>query len=160
MGLGDVLLGREELVRRMLLSKAGLLPEEILEGESAYDMASRLLKAQFREWENTFKPIEQKLLNQLSFNNPNILTEAVQQAQATAQIESGATLGMLSRQNRSLGIMPTVAQKKTTERIQNLSTGLNIASAKNEAREFQRNLDEQILMGVASGDYGSLVSGQ
>ena len=126
---------------------------------TSYDLASQLLLEQYNEWATTFKPIEQQLLNQISWNNPSVLPAAVSQAATTAQGEAGAAQGIMSRENRSLGIMPTKEQEATSKRVQNLSGALNVAGAENKARSTQRNLDEKILLGVSSGGVGSLLSG-
>jgi len=128
--------------------------------DTANKLATALLKQQYSEWATTFKPIEQKLLKQISWNNPSVLNTAVSEAASRASAESSMAKGMMNRQNRALGIVPNAEQRETSSRVLNLQKALGTASAKNQARETQRELDEQVLLGVSSGNYGSLISGQ
>lgn len=112
------------------------------------DIAAKLLNAQFAEWESTFKPIEQYLLSQVSFNNPEVLTTAVGKAKTAAEQSTGTMSGVLERMNKSQGVQVTPEQQQVSKRLLNLATASNVASAANNARENVRTQDEQILLGV------------
>ena len=114
-----------------------------------HEMAAQLIRAQFDDWEKTFKPIELGLMNQLSFVNPQILTDDINTANRQATGISGAMSGILERQNESQGVKATGQQAQTTGRILDLNKALNVTGAENTARTNQRTLDEQILMGSA-----------
>lgn len=111
--------------------------------------AAGLLRAQFEDWQATYKPIELAAINQISFNNPEVLPKAVSVARESATGYSNAMSGILGRQTRSLGQQPTGEQKTTSDRILNLNRAAMIAGAENTARSNVRTQDEQILLGAA-----------
>jgi hypothetical protein len=115
--------------------------------ESPSQIAADLLNAEYNEWASTFKPIELSMLNEISFNNPSVLTTAVSKASTAAQQTSDTMSGVLSRTNKSQGLTPNVGQQNTMNRMVNLNTAENVASASNQARENVRIQDEQILLG-------------
>jgi hypothetical protein len=112
-------------------------------------IAAQLLKAQFSEWESTFEPIELQAMQELSFINPSVLTNAVNEAGGAAKNTYGAMSGVLNRENRALGVAPTAQQSQASNRILNLSQAQAQAGAENVARENVRTQDEQILLGAA-----------
>ena len=111
-------------------------------------LAAQLLQSQFAEWESTYKPIEQELMNQLSFDNPNVLNTAIGKADTAAQGVSSSMAGILQRTNAARGISPTQQQDTVSNRILNLNTASNIASAENTTRANVRTQDDQILLGA------------
>ena len=113
------------------------------------NIAAQLIKNQFADWESTFKPIELAAMQQISWDNPQILTNALKRADENAIGSSDAMAGILSRQNASQGIVPTGQQAAATGRILDIDKSLNIASSENRARTTQRQLDDQLLMGAA-----------
>lgn len=115
--------------------------------QDADSIASSLLNAQYGEWESTFKPIEESLMNQLSFNNPSVLTDAVTKADQASTQASGQMSGILERQNAAMGINPTADQSAVMSRMLNLNTAANTATAENQARANVKSQDMQILMG-------------
>jgi hypothetical protein len=116
---------------------------------SAHEIAAQLLQSEFQSWEQTFKPIELAEMQELSFNNPNVLPTALNKATAAATGASEAAGGILSRANLSQGIKPNAQQTQATNRILDLSRAQNIATAKNQARSNVAQQDVQILMGQA-----------
>jgi len=111
--------------------------------------AAGLLRAQFEDWQATYKPIELAAINQISFNNPEVLPKALSVARESAAGYSDSMSGILGRQTRSLGQQPTGEQKTTSDRILNLNRAAMIAGAENTARSNVRTQDEQILLGAA-----------
>lgn len=109
--------------------------------------AAKLLRAQFEEWQKSFKPIELNAMKGVSFNNPNVLPEAINKATGTAIRQADTMRGVLSRSNASMGIVPTAQQEKVSNRILNLDRSTAVAEASNKARENVRLQDEQILLG-------------
>jgi hypothetical protein len=109
--------------------------------------ASKLLRAQFDEWSKSFKPIELSAMNQLSFNNPNVLPEAIAKAKTAAVGQADTMRGVLSRSNSALGVAPTSQQAMVSNRILDLDRSRAVAGAENRARENVRTQDEQILLG-------------
>jgi hypothetical protein len=71
----------------------------------------------------------------------------VSKASTAAQQTSDTMSGVLSRTNKSQGLTPNVGQQNTMNRMVNLNTAENVASASNQARENVRIQDEQILLG-------------
>ena len=118
-------------------------------GGSAHNLAAQLLQAQFQSWQKTFQPIELAAMNQLSFNNPRVLSDAVQKANVSAQGMAGATEGIANRQNAEMGLQPTAGQQKATGRILNLNRAAMVAGAENQARSNIATQDQQILLGTA-----------
>lgn len=114
----------------------------------AYGLAATLLRSQFSEWQSIYKPIELKALSNLSFNNPEVLSKAVSEAETMAAGSSGAMRGVIDRQNAALGITPTEGQKATINRVLDLDRAAAVAAARNEARTAVREQDEQILLGT------------
>ena len=115
---------------------------------NADSIASALLANQYQEWATTFKPIEQSLMQQLSFNNPSVLTNAIGTATQAATQANKTMGGVLQRQNASVGIAATPQQQAVTGRLLNINSAENMVTAKNAARENVRTQDEQILMGA------------
>jgi hypothetical protein len=111
-------------------------------------VASKLAQAQFEDWATTFKPIELEALQQVSYNNPQVLTQAVQEAGQTATETFSQVPGMAERQNRALGVAPTEQQSKTSKRLMDLNQALAVAGAENTARANIRTQDEQLLLGI------------
>lgn len=116
-------------------------------GRNANVIASQLLRAQFDEWSKSFKPIELNAMNQLSFNNPKILPEAVSKATSAATGQAGTMRGVLDRSNAAMGIAPTNQQARVSDRILNLDRSTAVAGAANKARGNVRTQDEMILLG-------------
>jgi hypothetical protein len=118
-------------------------------GGSAHNLAAQLLQAQFENWQKNFQPIELAEMNQLSFNNPRVLTDAVDKARASASGMSEATGGILGRQNKAMGIQESHTQQQASRRIMDLSRAANIAGSENQARSNVAAQDQQILLGTA-----------
>jgi hypothetical protein len=116
---------------------------------TASNKAATLLRSQFEDWKKTYKPIELAAINQLSFNNPEVLPRALSEARAGAEGYSDKTSGILGRQIRALGQRPTEGQAQTTGRMLNLDRAAMIAGAENTARENVRTQDETILLGTS-----------
>ena len=112
-------------------------------------LAANLISAQFQEWQQSFMPIELNALQQVSLNNPQVLTNAVATANQQARGNVAAMSGIAARQNRALGITPNAQQSAASNRILNLTGALDVAGAQNQARGVQRYLDESILLGSA-----------
>lgn len=110
-------------------------------------LASQLLRAQFDEWVNSFKPIELNAMKQVSFNNPSVLPKAIEKATSAATGQADTMRGVLDRSNTSMGIVPTAGQERASTRILNLDRATAVAGAANKARENVRMQDEQILLG-------------
>lgn len=111
-------------------------------------LAAQLLRAQFAEWEKSFKPVELNAMKQLSFNNPEVVGEAVDKARGAVSGQFGTMRGVLERGNAALGIAPTEQQKTVSDRIMNLNEATSVANAENTARANIRAQDEQILLGA------------
>ncbi len=112
-------------------------------------IAAQLMRAQFKDWQSLFQPIELQAMQQLSFNNPRILSEQIGEAQGAATNAYRTLEGTLERGNRGLGIIPTAPQAQASQRILNVNRNLAIAGAENQARANVRAEDEAILMGTA-----------
>ena len=109
--------------------------------------AAALMQEQFSDWQNTFKPIELQALQQVSLNNTGVLPAALDEAKGNVSEAYGQMPGILSRQNRSLGINPTAQQNTATKRMMNVNQGAATAGAENTARAGVRKMDEQLLVG-------------
>jgi hypothetical protein len=110
-------------------------------------LAAQVIKAEYNEWEKTYKPVEQKMINEISFNNPAILGQQVGQAQQAATSASETMSGVTSRQNLERGLSLQPYQAAATSRMQNINRAVNVAGAENLARENIKSQDEQILFG-------------
>ncbi|MDD5523657.1 MAG: hypothetical protein PHV90_00305 [Smithella sp.] len=109
---------------------------------------AKLLREQFADWQNTFMPIELEALKGISFNNDTLLPSALDKARKTVSDAYGSMGGILERQNRGLGIVPTPQQEATNKRLLNLNEAATMASVQNKTRANVRQMDEQILMGT------------
>ena len=114
---------------------------------SASSMAAKILKAEFANWETQYKPVEQNLLSQTSFNNPEILTDAVNQATTNATGAADAMQGVESRAMASQGVVATPQQAAVNSRLNNLSRAQMVAGAQNTARQSVATQDELIATG-------------
>ena len=111
--------------------------------------AANLLASQFYNWQTQFKPIELNAMQQLSFNNPAVLTKAVDTAKKTAAGSADAMTGILARQNAAAGILPTEQQQAVSKRVMDINKATSMVGAENAARENVRTNDEMILTGQA-----------
>ena len=130
-------------------TKGGTLVDPNSPGASASSIAATLLRAQFTDWQKTFQPIELSAIKRLSFNNPDVLPEAVNTAKETTANTYGAMRGALDRQNAALGVIPTEQQTRVGKRLINLNETASIAGAANTARDLVRTQDEQIILGAS-----------
>lgn len=116
---------------------------------SAQDMAAQILASEFSSWEQTFKPIESKMLNQSSLNNPNILPDAVNKATADTGTAYDAMSGAQQRKLAAQGVNASPAQQQASRRILSLSKAAAVAGAQNQARQGVATQDELIALGTA-----------
>lgn len=112
-------------------------------------ISAALLAAQFQNWQANFKPIELQAIDQISFNNPEVMTQALGKAQGAVESAYSAMPGILERQNEALGIAPTQQQAATSRRLMDYNKALSTVAASNQARANIRAEDEQLLMGVS-----------
>jgi len=115
----------------------------------AQDIAAAVLAAQFKDWEDTYKPIELDLLGQSSLNNPGVLTTAVDNASTTANQTYDALSGVQSRRMMAQGVAPNAQQQAVSGRMMSLSRGAAVAGAENAARQQIATQDELIALGTA-----------
>lgn len=111
--------------------------------------SGQLLKSEYEDWKTNFAPIEQDLLQQISWNNPAILPNALDEAREKTEGTYNAMGGILERQNRALGVTETPQQEATNRRLLDLNKAKSIAGAENETRANVRKMDEAILMSTA-----------
>ena len=130
-------------------TKGGNLVDPDMSSQSAAGMAATILRAQFQDWQTTFMPIELNAMQQLSFNNPEVLTKATDKAKETATGAYGAMRGVLDRQNFSQGILPTPQQANVSKRLMDLNKAAATAGAENKAREDVRANDSAVILGTA-----------
>jgi hypothetical protein len=116
---------------------------------SAADMSAQILAAEYSNWEQQFKPIEQTLLGQSSLQDPNILTDAVSQAGTAAGQTADTMQGVEQRAMESRGIAPTAQQQMVNTRLNGLSRAASVAGAQNQARQQVSTQDELIAIGSA-----------
>ena len=116
---------------------------------TAQGMAAKVLAAEFANWETQYKPVEQNLLMQTSFNNPEILTDAVNQATTNATGAADSMQGVEARQMASQGVVATPQQTAVNSRLNNLSRAQMVAGAQNTARQNVATQDELIAVGSA-----------
>ena len=116
---------------------------------TAQGMAAKVLAAEFANWETQYKPVEQNLLMQTSFNNPEILTDAVNQATTNATGAADSMQGVEARQMASQGVVATPQQTAVNSRLNNLSRAQMVAGAQNTARQNVATQDELIAIGSA-----------
>lgn len=114
----------------------------------ADETIANLLKAEFEDWEKTFKPVELNLINEMSSQNPAILTKALDDAQRTVTGSYDSMEDIVNRQNRALGIRPTDQEGAASKRLMDLGEALSVSDAKNTARSNVRQMDEALLMGT------------
>ena len=116
---------------------------------SPQDLAAQLLRSEFADWQSFFRPIELKAMENLSFNNPEVLPKAVGEAETAATNQYRTLSGTLQRQNQSKGIAPNQQETATSRRLMDLSQAAATAGAANTARQSVRTQDEQILLGTS-----------
>lgn len=117
---------------------------------NAAQITQQILRGQYQNWVEQFKPIEERAIKMLSYNNPDVLNEAVGKAVGSAEMTAKANSGILERTNRALGISLNEQQAATSKRILDLNKAAGIAGAANQARAKVREQDESILLGTAA----------
>ena len=120
--------------------------------------AEELVQAQFADWASTFQPVEIQALNDISLNNPSVLSSAIEKAQNTTMDSFNAMQGVLNRQNRALGIQPTAQQATASRRLMNLNQALGMANAANTTRGIIASQDQQLLFGGGANPNISLAT--
>lgn len=123
---------------------------------SAADITTQLLRKQYENWKTQFQPIELEAINMLSYNNPDVLKNAVGIASYQAAESSNSMSGILERTNRALGIQQNEQQAAVSKRLMDLERAKSIAGSANSARAAVREQDEKILLGTASNPISSL----
>lgn len=113
----------------------------------ANNIAASLVRSQYANWEKNFKPIELQALQQSSLNNPNVLSDAVDEATVRATSLSDNLAGVERRQLSGLGVAPTEQQSAVSSRVRNLNRAGIMASAQNNARSNVAATDEMIALG-------------
>ena len=116
---------------------------------SAKEMAAQVLQNEFANWEQQFKPVEMNLLQQSSIENPNVLTDAVNNAKTGATNAYASMEGVQNRQMAAEGIKATPQQQAVSTRLRNLSAGASVTGAENRARQNVATQDQIIAYGVS-----------
>ena len=122
---------------------------DVAPGGKASEMAAGVLREEFKNWWQQYRPVELNLLNQTSFNNPEILKSAVNQAETNATSAADAMTGIENRQMASQGVVATPGQESVISRLNNLSRAQMVSGAKNTARQQVSRQDELIATGSA-----------
>jgi hypothetical protein len=120
----------------------------VSQGNYDQDMAT-VIAAQWADWKNTYQPIELAAINETSFMNPSVLTNAVSEATQNAQGVTESMPGIMERKQKELGIDPTAQQKAVSQRIMNVKGSERVAGAANQARSNVAMNDEALLFGSA-----------
>lgn len=136
-------LNRQAEIDAPYTSFGGVNPE----GGDANDIAARLIRSQYANWQKNFQPIEIQALMQSSLNNPNVLSNAVDTATTRATGTADTMAGVEQRQLSGLGIAPTEQQSAVSTRVRNLSRAGIVAGAQNSARSNVAATDEMIALG-------------
>jgi hypothetical protein len=110
-------------------------------------IAMQLLRSQFEDWQKTFMPIELQQMKELSFNNPDILPNAIEEADRATTGSFGAMEGAMETTNRALGVEQTQNQEQGSRRLMDLSKALAMSGAENQERRNVRKQDEAIMYG-------------
>ena len=110
---------------------------------------AQLMAEQYQDWQSTFQPIELNALKQISFNNPTVLPDALQDARETVNAAYDTMPGVLERENKALGLKMNPQQAETSKRVLNLNKALSVAGAENTTRANVRQMDEELLLGAA-----------
>jgi hypothetical protein len=116
---------------------------------TASQMEANIEAAQMANWETQYKPLELQQLQQSSLNNPDILPDAVNKAEATATAASSTAASEGQRVLSSRGITATPGQQTAMNRMNNLNTAATTAGAANRARQTVATNDELIALGSA-----------
>lgn len=117
-----------------------------LTGMSGYNV----LKQQYKNWQEQFKPVELATLNMLSFNNPDVIPNATAEAATSATNISESMQDVMGRSEKALGVSETEQQKKVSGRLAELNKVANVAGAENMARANVKLQDQQLLTGLSS----------
>jgi len=110
--------------------------------------SAQLLRSDYEDWKKNFAPIEQNLMQQISYNNPSVLPNALDKTADTVEKSYDAMGGVLERQAAGLGIDQTPQQEATGKRLLDLNKNKTMASAENNTRANIRKMDESILLGT------------
>lgn len=113
----------------------------------ASDMAAQLTRQVWEDYKSTYQPIAISMLDNLTYNNPSIVTNALDQSRTNvnASYDAQATnkLTALSR----YGVAPTAAQTQTSDRLSSLSRSTAIVDAANNIRMKLADRDQALLLG-------------
>lgn len=114
----------------------------------ASKLAARLTRELWADYKQTYQPIARQILEEeLTLNNPSLVTDSIQQATDTVNSSYNAAsnerLTALSR----YGIAPTPAQNASATRINNLNRSKAVVNAANTIRTNLADRDRALLFG-------------
>ena len=113
----------------------------------ASDLAAKLTRQVWEDYKETYQPIALQMLDNLTYNNPAIVTDSISQAttnvNAAYDAQQDNRMTALSR----YGVAPTAAQEAVNSRMSNLSRTTSVVDAANNIRMKLADRDRALLMG-------------
>lgn len=108
---------------------------------------AELARADYQDWLDTFKPIEDELIR--GYDNVAERERMVGEAQTRSLGALDNAEGTFDRRMRSLGMVLTPQQEAAQSRRMDLSRGLANVNAANMTRRRLKSQDQQLLTGMA-----------
>jgi hypothetical protein len=116
----------------------------------AADLYAGLIRSQWETYKQTGYPLENAQLSM--YKNNSTLNSNLAAATGLAKTAGQVSASETNRSMASYGIAPTQAQVATNARLNNLTTSVNMANARDAVRSNTQELDRQILVGGAPND--------
>lgn len=119
-------------------------------------ISSRVLEESQKHLEQTYYPVEDELVNNLSYNNPALLTDALAKGTDTVNSAYDNTRTGVLGQFRQYGIDPTERQMAALNRADNLGRTASVVDAANKIRIKMADRDRAIAAGGIGTQASSL----
>ena len=114
------------------------------------DIMAAVTRARWEDVKANYLPIENDVMQQLTFMNPNMVNESIGNAMATAE---GAVAGMAGVRERNMsryGMNMTAEQKEAATAGDALDSSLAGVNAANTTRANLLDRDKEIMMGSSA----------
>lgn len=114
------------------------------------DIMAAVTRARWEDVKNNYLPIEDDVMQQLTFMNPEMVTGSIESAQATATEAMANMAGVRERNISRYGMNQTAEQKEATSAGDALGSSLAGVNAANTTRAGLLDRDKDIMMGSSA----------
>lgn len=127
-------------------------------GGSASDMLANITKATYEDWKSQYLPIALQMTDQTTYNNPGLVTEAVNAATATTRNAYDAAYGVRDRTLSRYGVAQSAQEQAVNAQRNETDKTASVVDAANRIRRRLADRNRTIALGgipnLAAKNYG------